>query len=186
MNYNNTFTRTNQKTYNNVIIRNLYAPDYSFLTMSFFKTNLAFGFTPYVGTDNTGRSQYDKNRYASTTVDYEGAAALYLAAKSILNGDERPTQLILPRGHQATLIFKYEPDERNQMWAYLILDKSGETIPFRFAIQQCQVKENAQIVTKIIQSGLACFEKTLEGYLTNVSDGQSTDKLQDGKNKYPF
>lgn len=167
--------------YNNVIIRTLYASGFSSLAMSFFRSNLTFltfGFAPYAGKDGRGFDRYDGTQYASTTVDYEGAAALYMATKSILDGNESPIQLVLQRGHQTTLTFKCEPDDCNQMRTYLILDKNGKTIPFRFKIQQYWVKENGRTVTKIIQSGLTVFMKTLEIYLTAVDDSQFSSKFQ--------
>lgn len=176
MNYNNAYTSSGIKRYNNIVIRTLYAPEYSSLMMSFYKTHLTFAFSPYSGKNESGFPQYDIKRHVSTTVDHEGAAALYLIVKKILQGDEMPTRLILPRYHQATLTFKYEPDESNQMRAYLLLDKNRETIPFQFAIHQYQVKENGQVVTKTIQSGLMAFEKVLEAYLTSTDAAKYLNK----------
>lgn len=73
---------------NNTYIRTLYSSGFSFLAISFFKTNLTLNFVPYLGKDNVGRSQYSKSEFLSTTANYEGAAALYLAAMPILDGNE--------------------------------------------------------------------------------------------------
>lgn len=164
---------------NNTFIRTLYAPEFSCVSMSFFKTNLTLSFVPYVGKDNRGFSQYSNQKFLSTTVNYEGAAALYLATMPILDGNENQKQLVLPCSNNTTLIFDYLPEQNNQMTAYLVIDKNGVTIPFRFAVHQFKVKENGQMVTKIIQSGLGVFAMTLEAYLTDIGADLHLSKLSE-------
>lgn len=103
---------------NNTYIRTLYSPGFSFLMMSFFKTNLTLNFVPYLGKDNVGRSQYSKTEFLSTTVHYEGAAAFYMTAMPILDGNESQVELVFPYSNNATLIFENKLDQDNQMGAY--------------------------------------------------------------------
>lgn len=152
----------------NTYIRTLYSSGFSFLMMSFFKTNLTFNFAPYLGKDNVGRSQYSKTEFLSTTVNYEGAAALYMTAMPILEGNESQMELVLPCSNQATLIFEYKLDQNNQMSAYLLINKNNSTMTFRFGTMQYKVKENGQVITKVVQSGLGAFAETLDGYLTGI------------------
>lgn len=163
----------------NTYIRTLYAPGFSFLMMSFFRTNLTLNFVPYLGKDNIGRSQYSKTEFLSTTVNYEGAAAIYLTAMPILDGNENQVELVLPCSNNATLIFEYKPDQNNQMSVNLFIKKNNKTIPFRFGTIQCLVKENGQMVTKIIQSGLGAFVKTLEAYLSAIGSDLHLNKLSE-------
>ena len=163
----------------NTYIRTLYSPGFSFLMMSFFKTNLTLNFVPYLGKDNVGRSQYSKTEFLSTTVNYEGAAALYMTAMPILDGNESQVELVLPCSNDATLIFEYKLDQNNQMSAYLVIDKNNETIPFRFGTHQFRAKENGQMVTKVLQSGLGAFTKTMEAYLSGIGADLHLSKLSE-------
>lgn len=164
---------------NNTYIRTLYAPEFSYVRMSFFKTNLTLNFVPYLGKDNIGRSQYSQTEFISTTVNYEGAAALYLAATSILDGNKNQVELVLPCSNNVTLIFECKPDENNQMTACLVIDKNNGTIPHRFGTMQYRVKENGQMVTKVIQSGLGVFAKTLDAYLTGIGADLHLNKFSE-------
>lgn len=65
------------------------------------------------------------------------------------------------------------------MSAYLVIDKNGETILFRFGIHQYKVKQNGQMVTKVIQSGLGVFVKTLNAYLTGIGTDLHLNKLSE-------
>lgn len=112
--------------------------------MSFFKTNLTLNFVLYLGKDNIGRSQYSRTEFLSTTVNYEGAATLYLVAMFILDSNENQVEIVFPCINNAILIFECKPDENNQMTAYLVIDKNNGTIPFRFRTMQYRVKENDQ------------------------------------------
>lgn len=163
----------------NTYIRTLYSPGFSFLMMSFFKTNLTLNFVPYLGKDNVGRSQYSKTEFLSTTVHYEGAVALYLASMPILDGNESQVELVLPCSNNATLIFEYKLEQDNQMSAYLLINKNNGTMTFRFGTMQYKVRENGQVITKVIQSGLGAFVKTLEAYLTGIGSDLHLNKLSE-------
>jgi len=161
--------------YNNLLIRNLYSPGFSFIMISFYKTGLTFGFTPWVSTDNTGRSQYDKKRFQSTTIDYDKAAALYLAATKVLNGtDKQQVQLVLQCNNNTILAFEYKPDQNGRMKAYLVLEKNRSTIPFEFVTREQRIKQNGQMCTVEVQSGLTAFAMVLQAYLVSVNGESST------------
>ena len=109
---------------NNVLIRNLYAPGFSFVTFSFYKTNLSISFTPWLGQNDVGISQYDTKNFLSTTINDESAASLYLLAKLILDGNQRtPLLYTIECNGQTKLTFEYRPDQNNQMRAYLSIEK---------------------------------------------------------------
>jgi hypothetical protein len=128
-----------------------------------------------------GFDQYDMKTFLSTSVNYEGAAGLFFVAMSILVGknSENEVEFVLPCSNDATLTLKYKRDQNNQMSAWLIIDKQNQTIPFRFQTHEYTVKENGQIFTKTIQSGLGVFAKTLEGYLIEIGGANHLSKLTD-------
>jgi hypothetical protein len=59
----------------------------------------------------------------TTTVNYEGASYLYLAAMSILEdrNSEKGMRAVLPCNN-AALILECKPDQDNRMTAYLTID----------------------------------------------------------------
>jgi hypothetical protein len=81
--------------------------------------------------------------------------------------------------NKADLIFEYKPDRDSQMAAYLTIEKNNQSISFKFKTQQIQVQEHGQIVTRVIQSGLGAFAKTVEGYLTGIGADLHLSKLLD-------
>lgn len=125
---------------NNTYIRTLYSPGFSFLMMSFFKTNLTLNFVPYLGKD---------------------------------------VELVFPYSNNATLIFENKLDQDNQMGAYLLINKNNGTMNFRFGTMQYRVRENGQVITTVIQSGLGAFVKTLEAYLTRIGTDLHLNKLSE-------
>lgn len=147
--------------------------------MSFFKTNLTLNLIPYIGKNNVRLSQYSKTKFLSTTVNYEGAAVLYLAAMPSLDGNGSQMELVLPCSNNTVLILEHKRDQDNQMSAYLLFNKNNRTIPLRFGTMQYRVKENGQMITKIIQSGLGVFVKTLEAYLTGIGANLHLNKLSE-------
>ena len=165
----------------NTFIRALYAPGFSALTMSLFNMYLTVCFNPYTGKDNNGYDQYCKKTFLSTSIRYEGAALFQLTAIPILEGKdpEKQIEAVLRCGKNASLLFEYKPDENNQMTAYLTINKNNETIPFKFPTHEYKVKENGQVVTKVVQHGLAAFVSVLDGYLTGVGADNHLSKLPD-------
>jgi hypothetical protein len=160
------------------VIRHFYAPGYSFIMMSYFNTHLSLRFHRYTGKDNVGLSQYDCKNGMTTTVNYEGAAYLYQVAMPILEdmNSEKVINAVLPC-NKAALIFEYKPEQDNYMAAYLTIEKNDQSIPFRFKTQQVKVQQNGQMVTKVIQSGLGAFTKTVEGYLISIGADRHLSKL---------
>lgn len=161
----------------NLYVRALYSVGFSSLLMSFFKTNLVFRFIPYDGVDNKGLPKLNRTMFLSTSVNYDSAAFLYLAAMSILDGKEEEIEAVLQCSNNTTLLFEYKPDENNQMASYLVINKNNQTIPFRFLTHQFQVRENGRWVTKVVQSGLGVFAKVLNGYLTGIGADLHLSKL---------
>lgn len=166
----------------NVYIRSIYAPGFSFITLSFFKTNLSISFTPWLSKDATGRSQYDTKKYVSTTINDENAATLYLLSKQITDGTlSNPVQYVIQCNKQAKLVFEYKPDPNTGMKAYLTIEKGKDKILFEFPTSQYKAKENDQIVVKNIQSGLLVFTEALQAYLTAVgADRQRSNPSAQG------
>jgi len=160
-------------------IRSIYSPGFSSIMMWFFNTNLTLGFTPWISRDNVGFDQYDKNKFVSTSIDYEKAAALYLLATPIIEGKQNgQVKYLLQCNKQATLLFEYKLNSDAQMRAYLTIEKQGEQIPFEFRVQQCRVKEaDGNVTVMTIQTGLGVFVKTLEAYLKAVGADRHLSKL---------
>lgn len=149
---------------NSAYIRNLYSPGFSFITLSFYKTNLSVRFTPWINQNQTGRSQYDAKKFIVTTISDESAASLYYLAQKIAEGElNNPVQYVIECNNQITLVFEYDADK-----ATLSIEKDREKIVFEFAVHQYRVKEDGRIVTKTIQSGLLAFAEVLQAYLTAV------------------
>ena len=114
-------------------IRSLYSVGFSSLMLSFYKTNLSFGFCRYIGKNNVGFSQYDTKNFVTSTINYEGASLLYQIATSILDGKNADKEInAVLQCNNATLTFEYKPDENNQMTAYLTINKNNQLITFKF------------------------------------------------------
>lgn len=88
-------------------------------------------------------------------------------------------ELVLPCGNNVALILECKPDQDNQMSTYLLISKNNRMIPLRFGTIQYRVKEHGQMVTKVIQSGLGGFVKTLEAYLTGIGANLHLNKLSE-------
>ena len=149
---------------NNVYIRTLYSPGFSFIMFSFYKTNLSIRFSPWISKDKTGRNQYDTMKCLSTTISDENAAVLYYLAKKIVEGElNNPVYYPIQCNKQTTLRFEYDANK-----AYFSIEKDREKINFEFAAHQYQVKEDGRIVTKTIHAELLVFAEILHAYLTAV------------------
>jgi hypothetical protein len=103
-----------------------------------------------------------------------GAAALYIAANNIINGKDEANgmKLTIDCAHGASLILERRPssnsDKNRQMETFFVITKEDKIIPFKFSTHPCQVEENGQMVTKVIESGLGAFMKIVERYLMDV------------------
>lgn len=165
----------------NTQVRNMYSDGISYLNMKFFGTNFSFQLVPFLSKDVNGRSTYDKQKSAMTTIDYDGAFSIYKAASDIIKGGEAAQGLLLnvPCNAGAAIILERKQGQNGQMETWLLISKNNATIPFKFNTHSYQVKENGQMVTKIIESGLGTLLKTLDGYLTGINADRHLDKLTD-------
>ena len=156
-------------------IRNLYSDGVSCMNMKFYNTNLGFHLYPYIGKDQNGRSTYDTKNGQQTTVSYDGAFALYQMCHQIIEGKIQEGIITVPCvGASITLERKLGLSGPETVFS---LTKNNVNIPFRFQTIQQQIKENGNVVTKIIESGVGAFMKTIEGYLTGVNADRHLDKL---------
>lgn len=165
----------------NTYVRSLYSEGLSSIMISFFNTNLTLSFTPCIGKNHMGLDQYDFKKSLRTSINYEMVTFLYLVSKSIIDGKyaEQQVSAVLQCNNNTTLILEYKPDQYNQMDSYLTINKNNETISFKFKTHIYRVKENGQMITKIIQSGLGAFVKTLDGYLTGINADGHLNKIAD-------
>lgn len=166
-----------QRTSTSTQIRNLYSDEMCYLNISFFNANLSLRFYPFLNKDSVGRSTYDLKNGQNTTVNFEGAFALYQTAKDIIDGKVQEVNLQIPCAGGANLQFDRRMEQNGQMETYLTIMKNNVTIAFRFPVIFVQVKENGKNVTKTVESGLGAFMKTVEGYLTGINADRHLDKL---------
>ncbi len=163
----------------NTQVRNFYSDGLSYLNVSFFNTNLSFKFHPFISKDNLGKSTYDMKNPQNTTVNYEGASALDQVAEDIINGKIQECNLPIPCASGASLNLERKLGQDGKMETIFSISKNNVTIPFKFNTIEYQTKENGQIVTKTIETGLKAFQKTIEGYLTGINADRHLDKLTD-------
>jgi hypothetical protein len=162
----------------NVQIKALYAPGYSYLTMSYFCTNLTLSFAPWLSRDNIGRNEYDIKAFLSTSINHERAAFFYTQASRILDGKNtgEPVEVTIPCNKGATLTFEYKPDENNQMSAYMIINKNNQTIPFKFPTTEYSEKIDGQDVTSVMQTSLSIFTTILGCYIAGIAANGKIDR----------
>ena len=65
------------------------------------------------------------------------------------------------------------------MVAYLTIDKNNQSISFKYSDFQYQIKQNGQIVTKVIQAGVGVLAEVLHGYLSGIGTERHLVKLAD-------
>ena len=164
--------RTNTSTQ----IRTMYSENMSCMTIKFYNTNLSFSLYPFTGKNQQGRSTYDMKNGQQTTVNYEGAYALYQAAKDIIDGKVQQTSLAVPC-NGASLTLERKLGMNGQMETVFSISKNNVTIPFKFNTIQQQVNINGQVQTNIIEIGLGAFLKTIDGYLTGINADRHLNKL---------
>jgi hypothetical protein len=164
-------------------VRNIYSDGMSYINIKFYNMALSFSFHKFLNKDSTGRSTYDNQNSLMTTVNWEGAFAIYQLAKEIYEGkNTSPCTMVIPCASDASLILERRviPMMNNniqQMETIFSIKKNNEIIPFKFKTIQVQSMENGQPVTKIIESGLGAFAKTIEGYLTGINADRHLDKI---------
>jgi hypothetical protein len=161
----------------------------AFHAASFFKTNLSLRLIPFVSKDAKGHDRYDYKNGLTTTVNYEGAAALYIVSKWIFNDEikSREITLTIPSTSGATLTLDRRPHAINgqgeQMETFLSIAKNNVTLRFKFEKHQAKVEENGQMVVKCIESGLGAFAKTVERYLSGTGADRHLSKLPENFNE---
>ena len=168
--------QNNSKTSTSTQIRNMYSDETSCLNIKFYNTNLSFQLYPYTGKDQNGRSRYDMKSGQSTTVNFEGAYALFQAAKDIIDGKVQQTSLSVPC-NGASLLLERKLGMNGMMETVFSISKNNVTIPFKFNTIQQQVNTNGNVQTQVIEAGLGAFAKTIEGYLTGINADRHLDKL---------
>ena len=147
------------------------------MNIKFYNTNLGFQLYPFTGKDQNGRSQYDTKNGQQTTVSYEGAYSLYHMCSEIVQGKVSEGILSVPCvGATITLERKLGLNGPETVFS---LTKNNVTIPFKFATGTMQVKENGQVITKQIESGVGNFMEVIFGYLTGVNSDRHLDKMTD-------
>lgn len=164
--------RTNTSTQ----IRNMYSDGMSYMNIKFYNTSLSFQLYPFTGKDQNGHDKYDTKNGQLTTVNYEGAYALYQTAKDIIDGKVKETNLQVPC-NGASLILERKLGTNGKMETIFSITKNNVTIPFRFQTIQQQIKDGGNITTITVESGLGAFMKTIEGYLTGINADRHLDKL---------
>lgn len=158
-------------------IRNLYCDGLSCLNIRFYNTNLSFQFYPFLSKDQNGRVTYDLKHGQMTTVNYEGAYALYKLSQDITDGKVQEASLSIPCAGNAYLILERKLSNNGEYETFFTLNKNNVSIPFRFATTKLQVKNNGQIQTITIESGLGVFLEVINGYLTGINADRHLDKL---------
>ena len=169
--------------YTSTFIRSLYSPGFASMMTWFFNTNLTIGFTPWTQKNYSGFDQYDKNKFISTSIDYEKASTLYLLAKNVIDGKiAGQFQHQIECNKQATLTFELKPDQSGEMRSYLTLSKNGEQIQFLFSVQKCCITgSDGKREIQVLHTGLGVFAMTLEGYLSAVGASNHLGKLTDAE-----
>lgn len=167
----------NNRTSTSTQIRNMYSDGMSYMNMKFFNTNFSFSLYPFVSKDQTGRSNYDLKNGLQTTVNFEGAYALYQAAKEILDGKTQENKLLIPCLAGASILLERKIGQNGKPETIFSITKNNTTVAFRFQTIDQQVKENGQFVTKTIETGLGAFKMTIGGYLNGINADRHLDKL---------
>jgi len=122
-----------------------------------------------------------------TTINQNGAALLYLAAKSILDGEysNKEVTATVPCNNNTALTLEYAPGENNQSEAYLIIERDNiGTLTFILEPETILVKEDGTKERKVVQAGLEAFATALLGYLTEVNADEHKSKFPEGFDTY--
>ena len=158
-------------------IRNFYGENHC-LTFGFFNQNLSLRISSS-SPNGSGRSNMGNG--VTATVNFEAACYLYQVAMSIVNeiGPEKEKRALIERG-DTTIILEYVRDQHNQLVASLTISKNNQSFSYKFAYRTYQVKEDGQVITKVMQSELGAFAKTIEGYLIGTGADRHLAKMPDG------
>jgi len=121
-----------------------------------------------------------------TTINWDQAAAIYIVANDIINGKRAAQEIsmTIPCAGGTSLALERTHGQTGQMETFLSINKNNESITFKFNIIEVQVKENNQMVVKVIEAGLGAFAKILEGYLEGINANAHLDKFGDDLEEY--
>jgi hypothetical protein len=160
-------------------IRTLYSENLSYLTITFYNTNLSFKFVPFMTKDANGKNKYNEPKSITTTINYEGAALLQYAAMDIIKNINHTDTMRVPVecNNGVRVVLERKLDQNNQMTTWLSIEKNGETVLFKFDTKIIQITKNGQNISQIIESGLLVFIKIIEGYLTGINADRHLNKL---------
>lgn len=159
----------------NTYIRTLYSPEKASITFSFYKTNLALSFSPWIGPAKKKLTEYNPTQSLSTTISDDSAATLYHLSKNIVAETiQDPFRCEIPCNKDAMIIFEYDPGQ-----VYLTIEKNGSRVVFEFATQRYMQKERSGIDVRVVQSGLITFMKVLETYLTGISADRQVQNIRE-------
>lgn len=166
----------------NTYIRTLYSPEKASITFSFYKTNLALSFSPWMGPAKKKLTEYNPTQSLSTTISDDSAATLYHLAKNIVAGTiQDPIRCEIPCNKDAMIIFEYDPGQ-----VYLTIEKNGSRVVFEFATQRYMQKKKGGVDVHVVQSGLIAFTKVLDAYLTAIrSDLEQNDEYHNEQQRCP-
>jgi hypothetical protein len=159
-------------------IRNLYSEGMSYMNIRFFNTNLCFHFYPFISRDNSGHSSYDLKNGLSTTVNFEGAYALYYIANAIIEGKIKEINHNIPCAAGANLNLQCKTSINGEPDVIFSINKNNTNISFRFKVIAEHIKNGQdQPSIQYIHYGLGAFMRTVGGYLDGINADRHLDKL---------
>lgn len=170
--------QNNQKPSTSTQIRTMYSDGMSSMNIKFYNTSLSFNLYPFVGQDQNGIPRYDTKNGQQTTVNFEGAYALYRVANDIIQNKVQQTSVSVPC-NGAILLLERKLGMGGKMETVFSISKNNVTIPFKFKTIPQNINTNGQIQTQEIEVGLGAFAKTIEGYLTGINAERHLNKLTD-------
>src|SRR5699024_10083225 len=104
----------------------------AYMNIRFFNTNLSFQLYPFMSKDQNGRSRYDMKAGQSTTVNFEGAFALWKAGSDILDHKINELHLVVPCPNGASLILERHANIANDGYiTQFVIQKNNAIIQFQ-------------------------------------------------------
>ena len=162
-------------------IRTMYCENTSYMTITFYNRYLSFRLVPFVSRDQSNRNVYDDTKAITTTVDLDGAFALFNAAKNIIESKDPNLNLRIDvQCRDAVLTLERSQIQNVTQTTFSITKQAtNERIPFTFKTSTMNVTENGTTRTDIVESELGGFAKILEGYLTGINADRHLNKWTD-------
>ena len=153
------------------------------LNLALYGRNFSLRIDPILGKDERGRPRIGYPNGLTTTVDYEGAAGLYLVGEDIVNNKYGTNPIILEIPCKAGAMLLLERrlasnnKEQGELESVLSISKNGKTLSFKFCTMEYKVKEGEQMVTKVCETGLGVFIMTIGSYLSATGIQNHLNKL---------